>query len=192
MGLEATKVLEAKQLAEKMAKAEQLKSKANSVKNSAKVAIDKQATDNKIKTIKKQTRNRNIYIGVAMGVGAIGGFLIAKGMKTSTLTTVLATVGGSLVLGVPAILLTKKDAATRKEEMKSLLAKKSTVVEETPKGVMEQAIQTVENITSVVPKATVQQTAGSGVLTIEEQNKLAPAPFLANTPIASTNLTNLV
>lgn len=184
-------IIEAQKSAEQLAKREKQKALANSVRNSAKTAIDKQATDNKIKTIKKQTLNRNIYIGVAMVVGALGGFLIAKGMKTPILTTVLATVGGSLVLGVPAILLTKKDAAARKEEMKSLEAKKSTVID-TPKGVMEQAIQTVENITSVIPKAPVQKIAGSGVLTIEEQNKLAPAPFLANTPLASTNLTNLV
>jgi predicted phage tail protein len=184
-------IIEAQKSAEQLAKREKQKALANSVRNSAKTAIDKQATDNKIKTIKKQTLNRNIYIGVAMVVGALGGFLIAKGMKTPILTTVLATVGGSLVLGVPAILLTKKDAAARKEEMKSLEAKKSTVID-TPKGVMEQAIQTVENITSVIPKAPSQKIAGSGVLTIEEQNKLAPAPFLANTPLASTNLTNLV
>jgi hypothetical protein len=43
-----------------------------------------------------------------------------------------------------------------------------------------------------MPKAPAQQMAGSGVLTIEEQNKFAPAPFLAKTPLASTNLTNLV
>ena len=184
-------IIEAQKSAEQLAKLEKQKALANSVRNSAKTAIDKQATDNKIKTIKKQTLNRNIYIGVAMVVGALGGFLIAKGMKTPILTTVLATVGGSLVLGVPAILLTKKDAAARKVEMKSLEAKKSTVID-TPKGVMEQAIKTVEDITSVIPKTQSKNVAGSGVLTIEEQAKLIPAPLLPIVPAGSTNLNNFV
>ena len=48
-------IIEAQKSAEQLAKLEKQKALANSVRNSAKTAIDKQATDNKIKTIKKQT-----------------------------------------------------------------------------------------------------------------------------------------
>ena len=75
--------------------------------------------------------------------------------------------------------------------MKSLEAKKSTVID-TPKGVMEQAIKTVEDITSVIPKTQSKNVAGSGVLTIEEQAKLIPAPLLPIVPAGSTNLNNFV
>ena len=184
-------VIAAQKSAEQLAKTEKQKALANSVRNSAKVAMDKQATENKLKTIKKQTRNRNIYIGGAMVVGALGGFLIAKGFKATLTATILATVGGSLVLGIPAILLTKKDSAKRREEAKLLLEQKNTVID-TPKGTLEQAIKTVEDITSVIPKTQAKNVAGSGVLTIEEQAKLIPAPLLPIVPAGSTNLNNFV
>jgi hypothetical protein len=96
-----------------------------------------------------------------------------------------------LVLGIPAIRLTKKDAAKRREEAKLLLEQKNTVID-TPKGTLEQAIKTVEDITSVIPKTQAKNVAGSGVLTIEEQAKLIPAPLLPIVPAGSTNLNNFV
>jgi len=92
----------------------------NSVKERAKTLMADKTKENRVATLKKQTRNRNIYIAGAMVVGALGGFLIAKSLKTKMLPLVLSAVGGSLVLGVPAILFTAKDAKTRKEEIKSL------------------------------------------------------------------------
>lgn len=99
---------------------QQKKDLINSVKERAKSLMANQTKENRIATLKKQTRNRNIYIAGAMVVGALGGFLIAKAVKSKKLPLVWSAVGGSLILGVPAILLTAKDAKTRKEEIKSL------------------------------------------------------------------------
>ena len=99
---------------------QQKKELINSIKARATALMSDKTKENRVATLKKQTRNRNIYIAGAMVVGALGGFLIAKSLKTKMLPLVLSTVGGSLVLGVPAILFTAKDAKTRKEEIKSL------------------------------------------------------------------------
>lgn len=183
--------LQAKKSAEQLAtqkNASQVLQKINADRK--KIEADKIA-DNRLAAIKTENRNRNIYIGGVMVVGALGGFFLAKKYKTSVIKTILATIGGSLVLGVPAILLTKKKAVARREETKLLLAQKSTVVE-MPTGTLEQAIKTVENITSVIPKAAATNLAGSGVLTVEEQAKMKPAPLLPNVPAGSTNLTSFV
>jgi hypothetical protein len=183
--------LQAKKAAEQLATQKNATEIVKKINADRKKIEDDKIADNRLAAIKTENRNRNLYIGGVMVVGALGGFFLAKRYKTSLTMTILATIGGSLVLGVPAILLTKKKAVARREETKLLLAKKSTVVE-MPTGTLEQAIKTVENITSVIPKAAATNLAGSGVLTVEEQAKMKPAPLLPIIPAGSTNLTSFV
>ncbi len=110
-----------------------------------------------------------------MVVGAVGGFFIARYFKAKTLGLVLSTVGGSVAVGVPIILATRKKAVARRTEIETLKTTNNAVA--TTTSVIDDAIKTVENITSVIPKTPLP--AGSGVLTIEEQNKLMNQPKMA-------------
>lgn len=180
--------LQAKKSAEQLATQKNASEVVKKINADRKKIEDDKLADGRLAVLKTENRNRNLYIGGVMVVGALGGYFLAKRYKTSGLKTILATIGGSLVLGVPAIFLTKKKAVARREETKSLLAQKSTVVE-MPLGTLEQAIKTVENITSVIPKAPATNVAGSGVLTVEEQAKINAAAFTPSVPAGATNLT---
>ena len=69
-----------------------------------------------------------------MIAGAVGGFVIAKSMKTKTLVQIGATVGGSLLLGVPVLLMTRKKAVERTKKIKEN--------EETIKGLQSLGVMT--------------------------------------------------
>jgi F0F1-type ATP synthase assembly protein I len=129
----------------------------------------------KITELQKQNRNRNLWIAGGMVVGAVGGFFIARYFKAKTLGLVLSTVGGSVAVGVPIILATRKKAVARRTEIETLKTTNNAVA--TTTSVIDNAIKTVENITSVIPKTPLP--AGSGVLTVEEQNKLMNQPKMA-------------
>lgn len=180
--------IQAKKSAEQLAQQKNSSEIVKKINADRKKIEDDKAADTRLAVIKTENRNRNIYIGGAMVVGALSGYFLAKKYKATTTMTILATIGGSLVLGVPTILLTKKQAVKRREETKLLLAQKSKVVE-MPTGTLEQAIKTVENLTSVIPKTEPTKVAGSGVLTIEEQAKINTT---ASVPAGTTNLTKLV
>jgi hypothetical protein len=180
--------LQAKKSAEQLAQQKNASEIVKKINADRKKIEDDKAADTRLAVLKTENRNRNLYIGGVMVVGALGGYFLAKRYKTSTTMTILATIGGSLVLGVPAILLTKKKAVQRRDETKLLLTQKSTVVE-MPTGTLEQAIKTVENITSVIPKPEPSKIAGSGVLTLEEQAKISNT---ASIPAGATNLTKFV
>jgi hypothetical protein len=74
----------------------------------------------RVTDLKKQNRNRNLWIAGGMVVGAVGGFFIARYFKAKTLGLVLSTVGGSVAVGVPIILATRKKAVARKTEIETL------------------------------------------------------------------------
>ena len=131
----------------------------------------------KIAELKKKNRNRNLLIGGGMVVGAVGGFFIARYFKAKTLGLVLSTIGGSFAVGVPIILATRKKAVARRTEIETLTTANNAVP--VTQSVVDNAVQMVENITSVIPKTTTPLPAGSGVLTIEEQNKLMNQPKMA-------------
>lgn len=180
--------LQAKKAAEQLASQKNASEIVKKINADRKKIEDDKVADTRLAVLKTENRNRNLYIGGAMVVGALGGFFLAKRYKTTLTMTILATIGGSLALGVPTIFLTKKKAVARREETKLLLAQKSKAVE-MPLGTLEQAIKTVENITSVIPKASATNVAGSGVLTVEEQAKINAAAFTPSVPAGATNLT---
>lgn len=96
----------------------------------------KKAEEDKAKRtveLKKQNRNRNLWIAGGMVAGAVGGFFIAKYFKTKTLGLVLSTLGGSLAVGVPIILATRKKAVARKTELEALSKPVATMPEVTQK-----------------------------------------------------------
>jgi len=70
--------------------------------------------------IKKANRNRNLWIAGGMVLGAVGGFIGAKYFKAKTLGIVLSTIGGSVAVGLPIILVTRKKALERKKELADL------------------------------------------------------------------------
>jgi hypothetical protein len=71
-----------------------------------------------IKDLKQQQRNRNLVVVGYMVVGAVGGYLIARHLKLSTLKKATTTVVGSLALGGSVFMLTKRKAEIRKELIK--------------------------------------------------------------------------
>jgi hypothetical protein len=140
--------------------------------------------------LQKQNNKRNFVIAGFMIAGAVGGFVIAKSMKTKTLVQIGATLGGSLLLGVPVLLITRKKALERTKKIKEN--------EETIKGLQNVAVlNTVvkENIPNldmfnVIPKQPTVQVStnpkpGIGVLTVEEQNKMT-------NPLGTVSLTKMV
>jgi tRNA(Met) C34 N-acetyltransferase TmcA len=76
--------------------------------------------EQKLKELKKAETNRIIYITGGMVLGATAGFLLANKFKAKTLVKVLATVGGSVAVGLPIILLTNKTSKSRKANIKMM------------------------------------------------------------------------
>lgn len=103
----------------------------------------------RVADLKKQNRNRNLWIAGGMVVGAVGGFFIARYFKAKTLGLVLSTVGGSVAVGVPIILATRKKAVARRTEIETLNTATSTIP--TVTSVATNAIKTIE---SVIPTGT--------------------------------------
>jgi hypothetical protein len=127
--------------------------------------------------LQKQNNKRNFVIAGFMIAGAVGGFVIAKSMKTKTLVQIGATVGGSLLLGVPVLLMTRKKAVERTKKIKEN--------EEIIKGlqsigvmtnVVKQNLPNLDMFNVISKQPTVQVSTnpkpGIGVLTVEEQNKI--------------------
>jgi F0F1-type ATP synthase assembly protein I len=87
----------------------------------------------RVTDLKKQNRNRNLLIAGGMVVGAVGGFFIARYFKAKTLGLVLSTVGGSVAVGVPIILATRKKAVARRTEIETLSKPVASIPEVTQK-----------------------------------------------------------
>lgn len=87
----------------------------------------------RVADLKKQNRNRNLWIAGGMVVGAVGGFFIARYFKAKTLGLVLSTVGGSVAVGVPIILATRKKAVARRIEIETLSKPVASIPEVTQK-----------------------------------------------------------
>lgn len=102
----------------------------------------------KIAELKKQNRNRNLWIAGGMVVGALGGFFIARYFKAKTLGLVLSTVGGSVAVGVPIILATRKKAVARRTEIEALNTANNAVA--TTTSVVDNVIKTVETVIPTV------------------------------------------
>jgi len=109
----------------------------------------------RVAKLKKKNRNRNLWIAGGMVVGAVGGFFIARYFKAKTLGLVLSTVGGSVVVGVPIILATRKKAVARRTEIEKLNTATrlgyALFTIPTATSVVNNAIKTVEN---VIPSGT--------------------------------------
>jgi hypothetical protein len=136
--------------------------------------------------LQKQNNKRNFVIAGFMIAGAVGGFVIAKSMKTKTLVQIGATLGGSLLLGVPVLLMTRKKAVERTKKIKenedAISALKSiSVISDVVKDTIP-LTDMVKNVTATKTpvQQPVQQNAspkpGIGVLTVEEQNKMTNPP----------------
>ena len=121
----------------------------------------KKVATQRLGELKKETRNRNLMIGGYMVVGALGGYFIARYMKAKTLSLVLSTVGGSLALGVPFILITRKKAVVRRTEAETL-NKSITAIPET--SVIDNAIKAVEDLSKAPTKSASEIPTTSGKL----------------------------
>ena len=128
--------------------------------------------------LQKQNKKRNLVIAGFMIAGAAAGFAIAKSMKGKALVQVGATIGGSLLLGVPVLLMTRKKALERTKKIKDNetqiagLQNVNSAVNTIASMIPDKSI--VDSITNVVtpkPIVTAPLKPGSGVLTVEEQNK---------------------
>ena len=64
--------------------------------------------------LQKQNRKRTFVIVGFMIAGAVGGFVLARGMKGKTLAKVGATIGGSFLLGLPVLFATRKKTKERR------------------------------------------------------------------------------
>lgn len=71
--------------------------------------------EKEIKDLRNQQTKRNLLVGGLMIVGAAGGFLLTRKMKTTTLIKTVSTIGGSLLLGLPVLLITNKKYKERKQ-----------------------------------------------------------------------------
>jgi len=87
----------------------------------------------RVTDLKKQNRNRNLWIAGGMVVGAVGGFFTARYFKAKNLGLVLSTVGGSVAVGVPIILATRKKAVARRTEIETLSKPVASIPEVTQK-----------------------------------------------------------
>jgi len=135
----------------------------------------KKVATQRLGELKKETRNRNLVIGGYMVVGALGGFFIARYMKAKTMGLVLSTIGGSLALGVPYILITRKKAVARRTEAETLNKSISGVVET---SLVDDAVKAVEDLTKAPVKPTTQIPSTVGLpQTLTGLN--TPAPKIA-------------
>jgi hypothetical protein len=145
--------------------------------------------------LQKQNRKRTFVIVGFMVAGAVGGFVLARGMKGKTLAKVGATIGGSLLLGLPILLATRKKAKERsvkielnKKQIEALKA--GTPVSNTVNAVVDGITNVITN--AITPKnvSTVTQ-PGSGVLTIEQQNKNKAAGVIPGVPNGKVQLNTI-
>ena len=74
--------------------------------------------DKEIKDLKSKQTKRNLLVGGLMITGAAAGFLISLKMKQSTAIKVVSTIGGSLILGLPVLLLTNKKYKERRQQIR--------------------------------------------------------------------------
>jgi len=121
----------------------------------------KKLATQRLEQIKKENRNRNLAIGGMMVVGAVGGFFIARYMKAKTLGLVLSTIGGSVALGVPYILITRKKAVARRTEADTLNKSISAVAET---SLVDDAVKAVEDMTKAPTKAMTEMPLTGGKL----------------------------
>lgn len=125
----------------------------------------------KITELQKQNRNRNLWIAGGMVVGAVGGFFIARYYKAKTLGLVLSTVGGSVAVGVPIILATRKKAVARRTEIETLKTTNNAVA--TTTSVIDNAVKTVESIIPTVTPPPSGAGASTGGTNTTNQPKMA-------------------
>ena len=143
--------------------------------------MDVQTLQKENADLQKQNRKRNFVIGGFMVVGAVTGFVIAKSMKGKSLVKVGATIGGSLLLGVPVLLMTRKKALLRNQKITdnenriATLQNVNAAVNSIGSMISNKSIGEIIK-SGVTPQPAAPLKPGFGILTVEEQNKMSNPP----------------
>lgn len=134
--------------------------------------MDIQTLEKENADFQKQNRKRTFVITGFMIAGAVGGFVLARGLKGKALATIGSTIGGSLLLGLPVAFATSKKAKERNLKIEANKIQIQAIKTGTPIGTVTNAL--VDGLTNITLNAITPKDApkpGSGVLTIEQQNK---------------------
>lgn len=151
--------------------------------------MDIQTLEKENADLKNQNQKRNMVIGGFMVVGAVAGFLVARGFKQKALGLTLGAVGGSFLFGLPVLFATRKKAVERRKKIDE---------NNTQIATLQNVNNAVTNlVTNVLPKSvemTPEQKKAMQNLTTEQKKAVQNAAILATSglPGGRVNMSKIV